>query len=216
MNHKINSIDALISISVSFSFIINANLIISGRLINAKNVGRFCGFIAKIITNHVIEPKANHRSDCFFVSFFSIVSTMPVNPIRNNKVLPTPIWVMTELREAGFCSATVVYTLGHIVVIATCLSLANANGPTKKASIKLEKSLIIVVNMAEDNINVTIDFNGFRKLGFFMNSEKIGWLKYSIVRLDNMGYQTISTMRYLPTLPMINLLIQSHFICKVS
>ena len=76
--------------------------------------------------NQVTEPMMNHKSEVFLFSFLTIVRVIPIKLIKKRSELPIPIWDIAELREAGFCSATVVYTFGHIVVIATCFSVAKA------------------------------------------------------------------------------------------
>ena len=129
INHKTRKMAYFMSMFISDSHNAIIILIIIGILIKIKNVFKSwingLSFSKNIIKYQPNAPPTNHN---FLCSFFVNVSVIPINAIKKNKKFPKPTWSITELRDAGFCSATVVKTLGHIVVMPTSFSFANPVG----------------------------------------------------------------------------------------
>src|SRR3989338_2509045 len=125
INHIISKIAYFMLISVSDSQSAIKPLMTIGMLISIKNVLRSCTLSMIITRYHANVPAKNNK---FLRPFVFNVRLMPIRAIRKKNIFPKPTWSTTELREAGFCSATVVKTFGHIVVMPTSLSLTKPIG----------------------------------------------------------------------------------------
>src|SRR3989344_4611393 len=125
INQKISKILYFMSISASDFHSAMAMLMAIGMEIRIKNVFRFSTFSKNIIMYQAMLPSKNHSFSRFILV---IVMVIPMSAMRKKNSLPKPTWLITLLREAGFCSATVVKTFGHIVVMPTSFSFANPPG----------------------------------------------------------------------------------------
>ena len=101
--------------------------------------------------------------------------------LKKNRNFP-PIWPITDGNELAFCSATVVYTFGHTVPTATCLSFMKFIGPDWKL-LNVEKSTKIVTKIKDEKKKISNKNKDCLNFG----------LDTVLIKLDNISFLLINT-----------------------